>query len=116
MEESQRQYVRELRSRYAEREKTKTEELRALDRKVKRPANAFAYGFGTAGALVLGTGMCFAMEVIGNSMILGVGVGILGIAMVAVNYALYRAILRARRRKYSERILALSDEILNDPT
>ena len=94
-------------------EQTKLEKLRRLDAKVCRPAEIFAYVFGAVGALVLGTGMCLAMQVIANSVAAGVVVGVLGIAMVSANYFIYRAILARRRKKYSEEIIKLGNELLN---
>lgn len=99
-------------------ELSKAEEIMALDGQVNRPAKIFAYTFGTVGALVLGTGMSLAMQVIGKglsyAMPLGIGVGILGILAVSVNYFIHKRILSARKKKYAERILALSGELLND--
>ena len=60
--------IQKIRSSYEEREITKLDELKALDKKVKRPAQIFAYVYGSISSLVLGTGMCLAMKVIGNSM------------------------------------------------
>jgi hypothetical protein len=94
-------------------ERTKLDELKALDRKVKVPAEIFAYSFGTASSLVLGTGMCLAMKVIGDMMILGIGIGLVGIALVTANYFLYKKILKARKQKYAKKILQLSDALLN---
>ena len=99
-------------------ELSKAEEIMALDGQVNRPAKIFAYTFGTVGALVLGTGMSLAMQVIGKgfsyAMPLGIGVGILGILAVSVNYFIHKRILSARKKKYAERILALSGELLNN--
>lgn len=109
----QQEYVKKVQEVYAPRETTKLEELKKLDAKVKRPANIFAYTFGTLGALVLGTGMCFAMKVIGDLMPLGIAIGCVGIAMVTANYFIYKAILKARKKKYGPSVLALTDEILH---
>ena len=89
------------------------EQLQKLDRKVRRPASLFAYVFGAAGALVLGTGMCLAMKIIANMMVLGIVVGVIGIAMVSANYFIYKAILAHRKKKYAQSVLQLSDELLN---
>ncbi|MBR6779052.1 MAG: dihydropteridine reductase [Clostridia bacterium] len=86
----------------------------ALDRKVKTPANIFAYTFGVVGALVLGTGMCLAMKVIGNIMAVGIVIGVLGIAMVSLTYPIYKKILKSRKAKYSKEILELSEKIINN--
>lgn len=105
--------VERIRGDYLPAERTKLDELKALDRKVKRPAEIFAYTFGVAGSLVLGTGMCLAMKVIGNMMPLGIGVGLVGIALVTVNYFLYKKILKLRKQKYANEILQLTDDLLN---
>ena len=102
-----------IRASYLPQEQTKLEKLRKLDKQVKLPATMFAYIFGIVGALVLGTGMCLAMKVIGNIVWLGVVVGLIGIAMVSANYLIYKAILNSRKKKYGNQIIQLSDEILN---
>ena len=43
--------VQKIRSEYIEKEITELDELRALDRKVKRPANVFGYVFGSISAV-----------------------------------------------------------------
>lgn len=103
-----------IRKSYEERGESKLEKLRRLDRKVKRPGMIVSLIFGIAGALVLGTGMCLAMKVIGDFMVLGIVVGCVGIAMVSSNYFLYRAIFNARRKKYAKEILDLSGELLGE--
>ncbi len=112
MQEQERKYAESLRRRYGEKSasENKMEKLRKLDAAVRRPAEIFAYSFGIIGALVLGVGMCLAMEVFADLMPLGIA----GIAIVSVNYFLYRAILNSRRKKHAKEILSLSDELLND--
>ena len=95
-------------------EVSKFEEIKALDKKVKTPTLIFAYVFGIIGTLILGTGMCFAMEVLGNFMILGIIVGIVGIIMMSINYSIYKAYLNKRKAKYSEIIIEKSNELLNE--
>ena len=113
MKPTQTATIEKIRANYTTEEKTKLDELKELDKKVKRPASIFGYTFGTIGALVLGTGMCLAMKVIGNSMPLGIAIGLVGIGMVTANYFAYRKILQKRRRKYSKQIIELSDSLLN---
>ncbi len=116
--------VQKIRTQYTEKENTQLDALKALDKKVKKPANVFAYAFGTIGALVLGSGMSLAMNVIEpgtyafitiseNTMLPGIITGLVGIAMVCVNYPIYKSILGSRRKKYADKIIALSDEIMN---
>lgn len=116
--------VQKIRTQYTEKENTQLDALKALDKKVKKPANVFAYTFGTIGALVLGSGMSLAMNVIEpgtyafitigeNTMLPGIITGLVGIAMVCVNYPIYKSILGSRRKKYADHIIALSDKIMN---
>ncbi len=102
-----------IRAEYTHVEKTELDELKSLDRKVKLPAEITAYSVGIGGALVLGTGMCLAMKVIGNLMPLGIAVGVVGIALVSVNYFLYKKILKNRKNKYAKEIIRRADNLLN---
>ena len=101
----------ELRNEYTPKTKTSLDEAAKLDKKAKLPATIFTYTFGIIGALILGIGMCLAMKVIGGGtagmMVLGIIIGIVGIAMVAVNYPIYTAILKNRKEKYASAILVL---------
>ena len=110
--EDARSVAENIRGKYEPQSESKLEKLRKTDAKVQRPARIFAYIFGIVGALVLGIGMCLAMKIIGDLMPLGIVVGLLGIAMVAVDYPVYRAMLAARQKKYAAQILALTDELL----
>ena len=80
--------VRKIRTEYTEKEHTQLDELKVLDRKVKRPANTFAYLFGSVGAIIMGSGMSVVMtdlaEILGMAkpMPIGIGIGILGMLMV----------------------------------
>ena len=109
--------IERIRASYTEKEVTKFDQLKELDRKVKRPAQVFAYLFGSCSSLVLGTGMSLAMKIIGTTlsfaMPLGIGVGLLGIALMSVNYPIFKAILKSRKNKYSKQIFELSDSLLN---
>ena len=116
MSEQEIKIIEKIRESYVEQKRTKLDELKALNKKVERPAEIFAYTFGTVSALVLGTGMSLAMKTIGASlafaMPLGIVVGVLGIAGVSANYFLYKKMLNNRKQKYAKDVLALTDELL----
>ena len=109
--------VQKIRTQYTEKQHTELEELKALDAKVKRPANVFAYIYGILGAIVMGAGMSLCMTDIGaalglaDAMIPGVAVGVVGLALVLTTYPIYKRILAGRRKKYAQRIIALSDKL-----
>ena len=100
---------------YAPKKTSKVVALKKLDRKAKNPANIFAYSFGVIMSLVLGTGMCLSMKVIGDGstlmMIFGIIVGIIGIIGVGLNYPIYRKLLESGKKKYAFEIMELAKEI-----
>ena len=107
-------YAESIAKEYAPKDNSKIVALRKLDAKAKNPANIFAYTFGILSALVLGTGMSLAMQVIGNgvaSMILGIIIGIVGIIGCCVNYPIYKKLLENGKKKYAYEIVELAREI-----
>ncbi len=108
-----------IRTQYVEKEHSELDELYALDKKVKQPANIFSYMFGTLAALVMGSGMSLVMTDIGTTLglgdtvIPGIILGIIGLTMAVVNYPIYKNILAKRKEKFADKIVALSDEIIN---
>lgn len=105
--------IEKIRASYIENKTTKFDELKELDKRVKRPAQIFAYVYGSISSLVLGTGMCLAMQVIGDSMAIGIGIGLVGIALTLTTYPIFKAIIKRRRKKYAKQIFKLSDSLLN---
>lgn len=114
LNEKERKEIEKMRSDYSEKKPTALEQLKKKDKAVKMPAEAFAYTFGIIGALVLGVGMCLAMRVFADLFVLGVVVGVVGIAMVCANYFIYKAILKSRKKKYAQEILDMSKTLLNE--
>lgn len=108
-------YAEKIASEYSQKPASKVTALKKLDQKAKRPANFFAFTFGIIGSLVLGVGMCLSMGVIGADssldMMFGIIIGIIGIAMVSVNYAIYKKLLASGKKKYSFEIMELAKEI-----
>ena len=99
---------------YAPKESSKLVALKKLDNKAKLPATIFTYSCGIISALVFGTGMCLAMQVIGSgigSIILGIIVGIVGLIGCGINYPIYKKILEKGKIKYAYEIVQLAKEI-----
>lgn len=121
MNRNDREYlVQKIRTQYTEKEHTQLDALRELDAKVKRPANVFAYIFGSVGAIVMGSGMSLVMTDIGSAlgigepMVPGIVIGVIGMLMAIVNYPIYKSILGSRRKKYADKIISLSEKIMKD--
>ena len=111
--------VQKIRTQYTEKQHTELDALKELDAKVKRPANVFAYVYGSVSAIIMGTGMSLVMteigEIIGlvNTMVPGILIGIVGMGMALSTYPIYKRMLNARKKKYAPEILKLSDKIMN---
>ncbi len=112
--------VQKIRTQYTEKEHTQLDELKALDCKVKKPATVFAYLFGTVSAIIMGCGMSLIMTDLGvqlgmtETMIPGIAVGVAGLALALLNYPIYKRMLAARKKKYANQIIALSDKLMKN--
>jgi hypothetical protein len=110
--------VQKIRTQYTEKQHTELDELKALDAKVKKPANVFGYTWGSISAIIMGAGMSLVMTDVGaviglaDAMIPGIIVGILGMGMALLTYPMYKGILNARKKKFAPKILALSEQLM----
>ncbi len=122
MNNSDKQFMaQKIRAQYMEKEATELDSLRALDAKVKRPANVFAYIFGSISAIVMGAGMSLVMTPIaeqiglgGDPIIYGIVIGVVGMIMAIINYPIYKGILGSRKKKFGAKILELSNKIMGE--
>ena len=119
MNRNEQQMAAKIREHYTEKQITDLDTLRELDAKVKRPASAFAYVFGSISAIIMGAGMSLIMtdiaEIIGltvDPMLPGIVIGVVGMIMALLNYPIYKGILGSRKKKYGAKILELSDKIM----
>ena len=111
--------AQKIRTQYMEKTPSELDALRELDAKVKRPANVFAYVFGSISAIIMGAGMSLVMTDIGtkfgitSALVPGIVIGVVGLCMALLTYPMYKGILNSRKKKYSAEILELSDKIVN---
>jgi len=112
--------AQKIRTQYMEKTPSELDALRELDAKVKRPANVFAYTFGSISAVIMGAGMSLVMTDIAEQlgltfdpMIPGIVIGVVGMILAIVNYPIYKGILGSRKKKYGPKILELSNQIMN---
>ena len=114
---AQQQEVEAIRKKYLPKEENKMDLLRKLHAIPTQKAQAASLIVGIVGALIMGTGMSFAMTEIGAAlgslaMVIGILVGIVGMVLVALAYPLYNRVLKKQREKIAPEILRLSDELL----
>jgi len=113
----QKKEVEAIRSKYLPKQEDKMEQLRRLHRIPTRKAQAVSIASGVIGALILGTGMSLFMTELGAAlgnlaMVIGVAVGLAGIALIAMAYPVYNRTLKQEREKIAPEILRLSDELM----
>ena len=120
MNKNDQQYMaQKIRAQYVEKQTGEIDALRALDAKVKRPANVFAYVFGSISAIVMGAGMSLVMTDVGaaigiaDALVPGIAIGVVGLGMALLTYPIYKGILGSRKKKYAAQILKLSEQYLN---
>ena len=110
--------VQKIRTQYTEKQHTELDVLKALDAKVKKPANVFAYTYGSASAIIMGSGMSLVMTDIGatvglaSAMVPGIAIGAVGLGMALTTYPIYKRLLNSRKKKYAPEIMALSEKLL----
>ena len=84
------------------------EELRRLDRSAERPGMITGLSVGIIGTLILGTGMSMALMKSGSLFVLGIIIGIIGIALAISAYPLYNRITKKRRAEIAPQIEEIS--------
>lgn len=107
----QQKEIERIRKKYLPKEEDKMELLRKLDKEAERPGTTAALAVGILGALLLGVGMCCTMVWSASLFVLGIFVGLLGIALIAAAYPLYKKVTKVQREKAAEQILALTREL-----
>lgn len=112
----QNEEVQAIRSKYVPQQESKLDELKRLDQCVHSAGIAQALAVGILGCLIFGLGMCFAMQVIGQSIALGVFLGLWGAVAMIAAYPIHRSCFRTAKAKYQPRILELADELSNTAT
>ncbi len=117
---AQQDEIRRIRSKYAPQQEDKMAQLRRLDKQAGAKAARAAIILGAVGALVLGAGMSLVMTELyaqlglphQTALIIGICVGIIGIAAVCLARPLYSFVLRRERKRLAPRIISLTDELL----
>lgn len=104
--------LKRIRSKYAPKEENKMELLRRLDAKVTQKATMYAIIVGVIGALIFGTGMSCCMVWSGAVFVLGIIVGVLGLAIAGLAYPIYNRTIKKERERIAPEILRLTEELM----
>ena len=103
--------IKKIREKYVPKEADKMEQLRRLDAGVTQKGTVVSLVVGIIGALILGTGMSMCM-VWTELFVLGIIVGVIGIAAVSLAYPLYNYVTKKEHEKIAPEIIRLTDELM----
>jgi len=111
--EEERKEIEHIRDQYLhKKQKTKIEYLRKLDNKVNNIPIIISLALGVIGVLIFGVGMTMVLE--WNLLAWGIIVGAVGCVPMGFAYFAYNLIYKKLKAKYSEEILKISGELLNE--
>ena len=110
---AERKEIESIRNSYLiEKSPNKHEQLRKLDRKVRNLPTAFSLIVGILGLLLLGLGFSMILE--WKIYLWGIVVSCIGLIAISLAYPIYFKTSNYLKSKYSEQILKLSEELLNE--
>jgi hypothetical protein len=103
--------IEQIRQKYIPKEESKMEQLRKLDESATKPGTIAALALGIVSALLLGVGMCCTFVWADRYFVLGIVLGLLGIAGMIVAYPLYNHITAKKRKQIAPEIMRLTEEL-----
>lgn len=106
----QKEEIQHIRQKYLPPQENKLEKLRKLDESVNQVAMPAAMAVGLVSALIFGTGMACVTQW-QSYFVLGIIVGLLGLAGMGLTPLLYSVLVRKRREKIAPEILRLTEEL-----
>lgn len=106
--------IEKIRKKYLPQTDDKMEQIRKLDNSVTKKGTAVSITVGIISTLVLGVGMCCTMVWADRFFVLGIIVGVIGIAGVICAYPLYNHIVKKEREKIAPQILKLTEEMMKN--
>lgn len=104
--------LEKIRKKYMPKSEDKFSYIKKLDKSVSDKATIWSIAVGVIGSLIMGAGMSLCMVLGGIWMAVGIVIGVIGMAVVAVAYPLYVRILKRERERIAPEILKLTDELM----
>ena len=95
------QEVLNIRRKYLPQEESKLEELKRLDHLAQNSGVTESLCAGIDGCLIFGLGLCFAMEVIGHMIWLGVILDLIGVFGMLAAFPVYRKFFNKAKAQYT---------------
>lgn len=110
---AQQEEVERIRNKYLPKQENKMEQLVKLDKQAEVPGQIASIAAGVIGLLLLGVGMCCTMvwNTSVSIFVIGIIVGLVGMAIAGVAYPIYNKVTEKQRAKIADQIIALSNEL-----
>ena len=105
--------IEKIRKKYMPVSEDKLSYIRKLDKSVSDKACLWSIVVGVIGALIMGTGMSLCTVWGGIWMVVGIIIGVIGMAVLVVAYPLYVRILKKERERIAPEILRLTEELMD---
>ena len=111
--EYERRQIEQIRAKYAPKseDECSMQTLKALDNKIHSTATMLALVFGILGCLIFGLGLTMVLE--WNILTWGIVIMAIGCIPMAFAYPAYTASIKRGKQKYGEKILQISNQLLN---
>ncbi len=112
--DEERREIESIKRRYETKgfEESKLDRLRSLDRRVKKIPLIVALTLGIVGTLIFGLGLTMILE--WDLIVWGVLISVVGLVPITLAYPLHSITFRKNKERFSDEILRLSQELLND--
>ncbi|MCM1114776.1 MAG: hypothetical protein NC397_04685 [Clostridium sp.] len=110
----QQEEINAIRQKYMPKKDDKMEQLRRLDNSVAKKGTMISIAAGVVGVLLLGVGMCCTMVWADKFFVIGIIIGLIGIAVIAAAYPVYNKITKREKEKIAPLIIRLTDELIKE--
>jgi hypothetical protein len=110
---AQQEELEKIRQKYIPKEENKMDQLRRLDESATKPGTIAALAVGVISMLLLGIGMCCTLVWADRYFVVGIIIGIFGLAGAASALPLYNYITERKRETLAPDIMKLLEELTN---
>lgn len=106
--------IRRIREKYEFRDKenSKLEQLRSLDKSVHKTASVIALSIGIIGLFIMGFGLSCVLVWAESLFSAGIVIGIIGIVFIIAACPVYNIVEKEKRKRIAPEIIRLTDELM----